>query len=125
MVSPDDRRYADTHEWHKLEGNYITIGITKFAVDELTDITYVEITKSQQHISAGESLGEIESVKATSDIYSGVDGQVVEVNQEVINDPSIVNRDPYGQGWIVRITADDPSQIESLKTAGDYDQSTR
>ena len=124
MVSPDDRRYADTHEWHKLEGNHVTIGITKFAVDELTDITYVEITKAQQHVSVGESLGEIESVKATSDIHSGVDGQVVEVNQEVIDDPSIVNRDPYEQGWLVRIAVEDPSQTESLKSAGDYDQST-
>ena len=124
MASPDDRRYADTHEWHKIDGNHVTIGITKFAVDELTDITYVEITKSQQHVAAGEPLGEIESVKATSDIYSSVDGQVVEINQAAIDDPSLVNRDPYEQGWLVKIAADDPAQIESLKTAADYDQST-
>ena len=124
MASPDDRPYADTHEWHKIDGNHVTIGITKFAVDELTDITYVEITKSQQHVAAGEPLGEIESVKATSDIYSSVDGQVVEINQAAIDDPSLVNRDPYEQGWLVKIAADDPAQIESLKTAADYDQST-
>ena len=121
MASPDDRRYLETHEWHKLEGDVVTIGLSRFAVDELTDITYVEIAKTQGTIQAGEAFGEIESVKATSDLYVGVDGAVTSINQEVVDDPSIVNDDPYGRGWLIKVTVSNTEQLESLLTAQAYD----
>lgn len=122
MASPDDRRYLESHEWHKLDDGVVTIGVSQFAVDELTDITYVEVTQQDGPIKAGTSFGEIESVKATSELYCGVDGKVVEVNQEVLDNPALVNEDPYGKGWLVKIEPDDPSQFESLLSAADYDQ---
>lgn len=121
-ATPTDRRYLDSHEWHKLEDDgTVTIGISNFAVEELTDITYVEVSAESGEIKAGETFGEIESVKATSDLYCGIDGEVVEVNQTVIDAPETINRDPYGQGWIIRIKPSDPAQLESLKAAADYD----
>ena len=120
MSTPDDRRYAPTHEWHKLEGDTVTLGISQFAVDELTDITYVEVDADQGKVGKGEAIGEIESVKATSELYSGVAGEIVEVNQAVVDDPSLINQDPYGQGWIARIKLDNPAQLEELLSAADY-----
>lgn len=122
MSTPDDRRYAETHEWHKLEGDTVTLGISQFAVEEMTDITYVEVDADQGHIGKGESFGEIESVKATSELYSGIAGEVVEVNQAVLDDPSLINADPYGKGWIVKIKPDDPSELDQLLSAADYQQ---
>lgn len=123
MSSPMDRRYSETHEWHKLEGGRVTIGVTKFAVDELTDITYVDISKPTGAISTGEPFGEIESVKATSELYSGIDGVVIEVNQEVLNNPGLVNEDPFERGWLIKIEPSNPEQIEMLLDPIAYDQS--
>ncbi len=120
--TPTDRRYLDSHEWHKPEDDgTVTIGISNFAVEELTDITYVEVSKDSGAIKAGETFGEIESVKATSDLFCGIDGEVVEVNQAVIDAPETINRDPYGQGWLIRVKPTDPGQLESLKSTADYD----
>ena len=124
MASPDDRRYIDTHEWHKLEEDLITIGLSRFAVDELTDITYVEIQSQNGQIAAGDALGEIESVKATSEIFCGIDGTVTEVNAAVMDDPSIINADPFGAGWLVKVRPADASQIDTLMTAEAYDTHT-
>ena len=121
MSSPDDRRYLDTHEWHKLEDGVVTVGLSRFAVDELTDITYVEVAKSTGTVKAGDVFGEIESVKATSDLYVGVDGEVTAVNQAVIDNPQIINDDPHDKGWLIKVIPSDPGQLESLKTAQDYD----
>ncbi len=123
MPAPDDRRYLESHEWHKPEGDVVTIGISQFAVDELTDITYLEIT-AEGSIHQGDTLGEIESVKATSELYTGIDGEVIEVNQAVIDDPSLINRDCYGDGWIVKIRPSDPAQLENLLSAADYEKQT-
>ncbi|GAB4193245.1 MAG: glycine cleavage system protein GcvH [Phycisphaeraceae bacterium] len=123
MPAPDDRRYLESHEWHKPEGDLVIIGISQFAVDELTDITYLEIS-AEGTIRKGEALGEIESVKATSELYTGMDGEVVEVNQAVIDDPSLINRDCYGEGWIIKIRPSDPSQLEDLLSAADYEKQT-
>ena len=112
MASPDDRRYLDSHEWHKPEGDLVVIGVSQFAVDELTDVTYIEVSADS---------GEIESVKATSDLYCGIDGQVVEVNQAVIDEPALVNDDPFGGAWIIKVKPRDPAQVETLKSAADYD----
>lgn len=121
MPAPDDRRYLESHEWHKPEGDIVLIGISRFAVDELTDITYLEIT-AEGAIDKGDALGEIESVKATSELYCGIDGEVIEVNQAVIDDPSLINRDCYGAGWIVKLRPSDPGQLDGLLSAADYEE---
>jgi glycine cleavage system H protein len=122
MGSPSDRRYLDSHEWHKAEaGGLVTVGLSKFAVDELTDITFVDLRKRQGPIKAGESFGEIESVKATSELYCGIDGNVVACNQEVIDNPALVNQDPYGKGWLIKVQAADSRQVEQLLGASEYD----
>lgn len=121
MPAPDDRRYLESHEWHKPEGDVVLIGISQFAVDELTDITYLEIT-AEGAIDKGDALGEIESVKATSELYSGIAGEVVEVNQAVVDDPSLINRDCYGDGWIVKLKPSDPGQLDGLLSAADYEK---
>ena len=122
MGSPDDRRYLESHEWHKLENNLVLVGVSQFAVDELTDITYVEVTAEQGPIKKGEPFGEIESVKATSELYAGIDGEIVAVNQEVIDNPEIINEDPYEKGWIIKIEPDDTQQLEQLMDAATYDR---
>lgn len=121
MGSPDDRRYLQSHEWHKVEGDVVVVGISQFAVDELTDITYLEISKDSGPIAKGESFGEIESVKATSELYSGIDGEVVEVNQAAVDAPESINDDPYGAGWLIKIKPTNPADVDSLMNAGDYD----
>lgn len=122
MASPDDRRYAATHEWHKLDGDTVTIGISRFAVDELTDITYVDIPDPQKSLHSGEPFGEIESVKATSDLYCGIDGQIVAVNQAVLDNPALINEDPYDKGWLIKVRPNDAAQLDRLMAAGDYDR---
>lgn len=120
MSAPDDRKYLATHEWHKPEGDLVVIGISQTAVDELTDITYLEVTTESGSIDAGETFGEIESVKATSELYTGVAGEVVEVNQAVIDNPALINDDCYGQGWIIKIKPTSPDATASLLSAADY-----
>ena len=122
MAAPADRRYLDSHEWHKLDddGN-VVLGISQFAVDELTDITFLEIEATEGHLGKGEAFGEIESVKATSELYSGIDGEVVEVNQAVLDDPSIINEDPYEKGWMLKLKPSDPDQLEQLLPADQYE----
>lgn len=120
MPAPDDRTYLDSHEWHKPEGDLIAIGISQPAVDELTDITYLEVSKDAGEISKGESFGEIESVKATSELYCGVAGEVVEVNQAVLDNPALINEDCYGAGWIIKVRPADPDAAAGLLSAADY-----
>jgi glycine cleavage system H protein len=122
MASPTDRRYLQTHEWHKLDGDVVAIGISQFAVDELTDVTYVEFSKSDGPIRKGESFGEIESVKATSDIYCGIDGEVVEVNQAVVDNPALLNEDPFGTAWLIKVRPSDPGQLDGLLSGEEYDK---
>lgn len=120
MPAPEDRRYLDSHEWHKPEGDLVVIGISKFAVDELTDLTFLEIT-AEGLINKGDPLGEVESVKATSELYSGIDGEVVEINPAVVEDPSLINRDCYGAGWIVKLKPRDAGQMDELLSADAYE----
>jgi glycine cleavage system H protein len=117
---PTDRRYLASHEWHKLEGDICTIGITKFAADELTDITYVELPAPGREISAGEAVGEIESVKATSELVCAVSGVITEVNEKLADAPELVNNDTHGEGWMVKIKVSDTSAYEGLMTAEAY-----
>ena len=120
MTAPADRTYLQTHEWHKLEEGLVVIGVSQPAVDELTDITYLEVAKASGPIEAGESFGEIESVKATSELYCGVAGEVVEVNQAVLDEPGIINEDCYGRGWVLKVRPADPAAVEGLLTAEAY-----
>lgn len=121
MSTPNDRRYTDSHEWHQPVGDTLTLGVTQFAVDQLTDVTYAQLKPVGTRVRAGESVGEVESVKATSDIYSGVDGEIIEINGALGEDPSLINTDPYGAGWLVKLRVKDPGAVERLMDAGAYD----
>ena len=120
MSAPADRRYLQSHEWHKPEGDTVTIGITQIAADELTDITYVSLPKVGDAVTANERFGEVESVKATSDLYSGVSGTVTAVNETLANDPGLVNRDPYEQGWMIKIKPSNAEDVNKLLGVEDY-----
>ena len=121
MPSPDDRRYSDSHEWHKLDGDTLTIGLTKFAVDELTDVTYVEMKPAGEAISAGDTVGEVESVKATSDVYTAIPGEILESNADLESDPAALNTDPYEAGWLVKLKVSDTGALDGLMSAAEYD----
>ncbi|MCS7033690.1 MAG: glycine cleavage system protein GcvH [Phycisphaerae bacterium] len=120
MSIPGDRTYLETHEWHKIEGDTVVIGISQIAVDQLTDITFVSLPKVGTKLSAGQRFGEIESVKATSDLYSGVAGEVVAVNETLANDPGAINRDPYAEGWMIKVKPDDINQAAKLLSGPEY-----
>jgi glycine cleavage system H protein len=120
MPSPTDRRYSATHEWHKQEGDIVTIGLTQFAVDELTDVTYVDLPNVGKQVAPGKSFGEIESVKATSEMYSAVAGEVIDTNKALKDNPALVNTDPYGQGWLIKVKAPG-ADLSALATGQDYD----
>ncbi len=122
MGVPRDRRYTKTHEWHLPADGMVTIGITRFAVDQLTDITYVELPALGDEVRAGEPFGEIESVKATADLYSGVTGKVTEVNTNLSGAPELINSDPFGAGWIIRVAATDPAELDALMSAEEYER---
>ena len=119
MPAPNDRRYSNSHEWHKQDGDTVTIGITQFAVDELTDITYVDLPAAGKQIAAGKRFGEIESVKATSELNASVAGEVIEANAALKNDPSLVNQDPYGKGWMIKVKAPG-ANLSALMTGEQY-----
>lgn len=118
--TPSDRRYLETHEWHRRDGDLVVIGITQFAADELTDITYVAMPAVGKKLGAKDRFGEIESVKTNSDLYTGVAGTVVEVNAGLEKHPEWVNQDPYGQGWMIKLKADNPADVDGLLSVEDY-----
>ena len=117
---PTDLKYAKTHEWVRLEGDVATIGISDFAQGELSDIVYVEITAVGKTIKREEPIGTIEAVKAVSDLYSPVSGQVIAANDSLKDSPANVNKDPYGEGWMAKIKVSDPAELKSLLDAGAY-----
>jgi glycine cleavage system H protein len=121
MASPADRVYSETHEWHKLEGGTVTIGLTRFAVDALTDVTFVGMKPKGTKVAGGGIVGEVESVKTTSDVYSAAAGEIAEVNAAVAEDPSLVNSDPYGKGWLVKLKVTDKGGLDKLMPAAKYD----
>jgi len=121
MPSPADRQYSDSHEWHKVEGTTLTLGITKFAVDQLTDVTYVQMKPKGTKFNAGDIVGEIESVKTTSDIYCHAAGEIIEVNAALTDNPGLLNEDPYTKGWLVKIKVSNDAGLKSLKNAAAYD----
>ena len=119
MEIPKDRVYSETHEWHKVEGEVVTVGLTHHAVEQLTDITYVSL-KNGTEVEAGDPLGEVESVKTTSDIYSACGGKVIEVNKELDANPGLINDDPYGKGWLVKIRMTSRGKLDQCFDAGKY-----
>jgi glycine cleavage system H protein len=120
MSAPTDRRYLQTHEWRKHEGNTVTIGITQIAADELTDITFISLPKVGDKLDANGRFGEIESVKATSDLYTGVAGTVSAVNDTLNDNPGLVNQDPYDKGWMIKLKADNAADVQKLLDSADY-----
>lgn len=124
MNFPQDLRYTSEHEWVRVtEGNIAVVGITDFAQGELGDIVYVDIDSVGNSLKADEVFGSIEAVKTVSDLFMPVDGKVLEVNAELDGSPDLVNTDPYGNGWIIKIEMSDPSQVEGLMDAAAYQSS--
>lgn len=119
-MNPEDLSYAETHEWAKVDGNVATVGLTDHAQSELGDIVYLELPGVGAEVTAGGELGVVESVKAASDLYAPLSGKVVDVNDAVSQDPALVNRDCYGDGWLVKVELKDPSEVENLKNAAEY-----
>lgn len=120
MNIPENLKYTKDHEWLKVEGNVGTIGITDFAQSELGDIVYIDIQPDITEITIGKSFGTIEAVKTVSDMYAPVTGKVLELNKKLNDEPQLVNSDPYGEGWIIKIELTDSSQLNDLLDAEGY-----
>lgn len=120
MKAPTDRKYSETHEWYLIDDESITVGITQYAADELTDITYVDLPEVGTRLHAGDAIGEVESVKATSEIFSAVGGQVAEVNENLSEHPELVNDDAFEEGWMIRIKPDSIEPLTALMDAREY-----
>ena len=120
MMIPDDLLYTESHEWIKRDGDKIRVGITDHAQSELTDVVYVELPKLARQVNAKEPIAVVESVKAASDIYAPVKGTIVEANKTLEADPGLINREPYGQGWIFVLKIENPDDLKNLKDASAY-----
>jgi len=121
MNNPADLRYASSHEWVRLDGDIATVGISDHAQEELTDVVFVELPAVGRAVDVGDPTAVVESVKAASDIYAPVGGEVVEVNPDVEADPSLVNTDPYGKGWIFKLKVNDVAHVAKLMDAAAYE----
>ncbi len=120
MNVPDDLKYAESHEWIRIDGDTGTVGITDHAQNELTDIVYVDPPQVGASVTAGQAAAVVESVKAASDIYSPVDGEVIEVNESLSAEPALVNTSPYEDGWLYKVRLSNPSQLDALKSPDEY-----
>ena len=121
MHFPSELRYTKDHEWVKVEGNTATIGITDYAQRELGDIVYVEVETVGKSLKAGDVFGTVEAVKTVSDLFLPVDGKIVELNKDLANSPESVNNDPYGAGWMIKMTVNNPADVEKLMDAAAYE----
>jgi len=121
MSYPSDLKYKDSHEWVRLEGDVATIGLSWFAQDSLGDVVHVELPELGASVTSGESVAEVESVKAVSDVYSPVSGEITAVNEELDGTEERVNDDPYGQGWLFQVRVSNPSEIDTLMSAAEYE----
>ena len=121
MNFPSNLRYTKEHEWIKMDGNVATIGITDYAQRELGDIVYVEVETVGKSLKAGEIFGTVEAVKTVSDLFLPVDGTITELNASLANSPESVNSDPYGEGWMIKMTVNNPADVEALMDAAAYD----
>lgn len=119
--TPSDLKYASSHEWARLEGDVVVVGITDHAQDALGDLVFVELPEVGDTVSAGDEAGVVESVKAASDIYAPVSGEVVAINEALEDTPELINQDPYGEGWMYKIKASDVAELDNLLGADEYD----
>jgi glycine cleavage system H protein len=122
---PEDLHYSKDHEWIRVEGDIGTIGITDHAQNSLGDVVYVELPKVGESFSAHEAFGSVESVKAVSEIFTPVGGEITEVNESLQDEPEKVNNDPYGEAWMIRIRMSNPGEVDSLLNAAEYEDFTK
>ena len=120
MKVPTDRKYSETHEWYLIDNGLVTIGITQYAADELTDITYVELPEVGATVAVGDAIGEVESVKATSEVLTAVSGEVVEINSALEEHPELLNEDAFEEGWLIKIRAESTEPLTALLDAKEY-----
>jgi glycine cleavage system H protein len=120
-VTPDDRRYSSEHEWAKLDGDAVTVGITDFAQEQLGDVVYVELPSVGDQVKQGRVMGVVESVKAASDLFSPVSGEVMAVNDAAVGEPQKLNDAPYQDGWLIRVRPDSAGELDTLMTAEQYE----
>ena len=120
MNVPEGIKYSTDHEWIKVEDNIATIGITNYAQSELGDIVFIDVDSDLEEIISGETFGSIEAVKTVSDLYAPISGKVTEVNPVLENEPELVNTDPFGEGWLIKVECSDSSQLDSLLTSDVY-----
>jgi glycine cleavage system H protein len=122
MAAPSDLRFTKSHEWIRVEGDVATIGVTDYAQSELGDITYLELPDIGGSVSGGEPFGVVESVKAASDVYAPIDGEVIDRNEDAIASPDVVNASPYDAAWLIKVRVSDSSQLEALLSPSEYDE---
>jgi len=120
MNIKENLKYAKTHEWVRVDGEYAYIGISDFAQSELGDIVYVDVPTVGENLSKGDVFGTIEAVKTVSDVYLPISGEVIEFNEALATNPELINKDPYGEGWIVKVKMTNPAEIDNLLSADDY-----
>ncbi len=120
MEFPEDLKYTKEHEWVRVEGNRAIVGITEYAQGELGDVVYVELPEVDTEVEQNATFGQVESVKAVSDLYAPVSGTIVEVNESLDDEPELINSDPYEEGWMIVLDMSEPLEIEDLLTAEDY-----
>jgi len=122
---PEDLHCSKDHEWVRVEGGQAIIGITDYAQDSLGDVVYVELPKPGDEFATNESFGSVESVKAVSEVFTPVSGEVAMINESLADEPEKVNSDPYGTGWMIRVRMSNPSEVDSLLTAAEYEDFTK
>jgi glycine cleavage system H protein len=122
---PEDLHYSKDHEWVRVEGNIAVVGITDYAQNSLGDVVYVELPKVGEQFAANEPFGSVESVKAVSEVFSPVTGEVAGINETLNDEPEKVNQDPYGEGWMIRMKMSNPGEVDSLLTAAEYEDFTK
>jgi len=124
VTNPSDLKYSKDHEWSKVEGDIVTVGITDFAQKQLTDIVFVELPEKGKQVEKDKPMAVIESVKSVSDVFSPITGEVIEVNESLKDNPDTINKDPYGEGWIVKIKLANKVELDSLISVEEYEKIT-
>ncbi len=124
MENPSDLKYSKEHEWVKVEGDVCIVGVTDFAQKQLTDIVFVELPEKGKKVEQGKQMAVIESVKSVSDVFCPISGEVIEVNEKLKDAPDIINKDPYGEGWITKIKIEKKDELDGLMSAEDYGKFT-
>ena len=122
---PEDLHYSKDHEWVRVDGDQAIIGITDYAQNSLGDVVYVELPKAEDEFAANEAFGSVESVKAVSEIFTPISGEIAEMNESLTDEPEKVNKDPYGEGWMIKVKMGTPGEVDSLLTGAEYEDFTK